>query len=70
MILSVKAKPSSRESRFDAAQGIVYLKSRAEDNKANIELIKLLAKYYKVSSAQVRILKGLSSRQKLVEVRK
>ena len=69
MILKIKAKPGSKGTRFDTTQGIVYLKARAEDNRANIELIKTLAKHYKVSSSQVRILKGFTSKEKLVEIR-
>ena len=68
MLLKIKAKPGSKETKFDTIQGIVYLKSRAEDNKANIELIKTLAKHYKVSSSQIRIIKGLTSKEKIIEI--
>ncbi|MGC9058435.1 MAG: DUF167 domain-containing protein [Candidatus Nanoarchaeia archaeon] len=50
------------------SENLVYVKAAAEKNKANIELIKTLAKYYKVSSSQVRIIKGLCSREKIIEI--
>jgi len=68
MMLKIRAKPGSGESRFDESSGTAFLKARPENSKANIELIKLLAKHYKVSSARVRIIKGLGSREKTVEV--
>ena len=44
----------------------VYLKKPAEDNKANLELLKLLKEYF---GGNVRILKGFRSRSKIVEIR-
>ena len=46
----------------------IKLKSPAHEGKANAELIKLLAKKYKVSKSQVEIVKGLVSKQKLVRI--
>jgi len=37
--------------------------------KANLELIKKLAKHFKVSSSQIRIVSGLKSKRKIVEKR-
>lgn len=47
---------------------IVGLTSMPEKGKANLELIKKLAKYFKVSSSQVKIVAGLKSRKKIVEI--
>jgi len=69
MILKLKVKPSSPKSEFDEKQALVYLKSVPEKNKANIELIKTLSKYYKVPSSNIKILKGLSSRDKIIEIK-
>jgi uncharacterized protein len=41
----------------------VWLKSEAKENKANIELLKLLSKYFK---REVKIMKGLTSRNKII----
>ena len=45
---------------------LVHLKSPAEDNKANIELLKILQKYFK--NKEVKIKSGLTSRNKLIEI--
>ena len=46
----------------------VGLTSKPEKGKANLELIKKLAKHFKVSSSQIRIVSGLKSRRKIVEI--
>jgi len=43
----------------------VFLKSLPEDNKANLELIKILSRALK---KEVKIIKGKKSRRKIVEV--
>jgi len=68
MILSIKVKPNSSKSEFNEKNSLAFLKSHPQNNKANIELIKLLAKHFKVPSSKVKILKGLTSRQKTIEI--
>jgi len=68
MRLTIKVKPSSRKQeiiKISDEEYKVYLKSRAEDNKANIELLKMLKKYF---GRQARIIKGARSRNKIVEI--
>ena len=43
----------------------VWIKEKAEKNKANMELIKLLKRYFKKS---IKIKSGFSSRNKIVEI--
>ena len=54
--------------KVDGSRIVVGLTSRPEGGKSNLELIKKFAKYFKVSSSQVRILSGLKSRRKIVEI--
>jgi len=46
----------------------VWLKSAPENNKANVELIKLLSKSFKVPGGSVKIVRGKTSRKKVVEI--
>jgi len=39
-----------------------------EKGKANMQLIKILAKYFKVSKSSISIISGLTSKIKLIEV--
>ena len=45
----------------------VWVKSESKNNKANIELIKLLSKYF---NTDVKILSGKTSKNKIVGVKK
>lgn len=65
-------KPNSRENKiegFDSQRNAyrISIKARAEDNKANIEVIKFLSK---MLGNKVRIVSGLKSREKMIEVLK
>ncbi len=62
----VKVVPGSgREEVREGDPMVVYLKEPAEEGRANRELVKVLSRYF---GARVRIVKGLKSRRKLVEV--
>lgn len=68
MIIKVKVYPSSgREEIIDLGNNEykIYLKKHAENNKANLELIKLLKQYFK---KQAKIIKGATSRDKIIEI--
>ncbi|MDD5700028.1 MAG: DUF167 domain-containing protein [Candidatus Nanoarchaeia archaeon] len=67
MKIYVKVKPSSGRQEIIKEEDnyTVYLKSPPEDNKANVELAKLLHNYFR---ADVRIKSGWTSRNKIVEI--
>jgi uncharacterized protein (TIGR00251 family) len=69
MIIDVKVKPESGKQEIENVDGSNYkisLKSKPEDNKANIELIKLLKKHF---GSNIKIIKGLRNRNKIVEIK-
>lgn len=68
MKINVVVKPNSGKSEVEKISKDsfkVYLKSAPENNKANIELLKVLKKYFK---KDVCFCRGLSSRKKVLEV--
>ena len=68
MIIKVKVKPNSGKQevkKIGDAEYIVSLKKPAEDNKANIELVKLLKKHF---SDDINIIKGLKIKNKVVKI--
>jgi len=70
-VIQVKAKPGSRESAVEELEDgtfLVRLKAQPIDGKANAELIALLANYFKVSRAAVKVKSGAGSRIKLVTI--
>jgi len=68
MIININVKPNSRKAeieKIDDGNYIIKLKSSPENNKANLELIKILKKYFE---KEVKIKSGFTSRKKVVEV--
>jgi len=65
--INVKVKPNSKEQSIEKTNNyyIAKLKSLPKDNKANIELCRLLQRYFK---KPVKIKFGFTSRNKIVEV--
>jgi len=69
MKIKIKVKPNSLEQKIERISENEYfasLESSADKNKANIELLKLLKKYFK---KEIRIVSGLTSRDKIIEVK-
>ena len=54
--------------KIDENRIIIGVFSRPEKGKANLELIKKLAKHLNCPSSQIRIISGSKSRRKIVEV--
>ena len=67
MKIKVRVKPNSGKSGVvrGGEKYLVFLKSSPEENKANIELVKLLSKYLK---KKVEIKSGLKSKIKILEI--
>ncbi|MFH1311357.1 MAG: DUF167 domain-containing protein [Nanoarchaeota archaeon] len=68
MIIKLKAHPNAKKQalkKLDDNNYEIWIKKKPIENKANIELIKLLQKYFK---KQVNIKSGLTSRNKIIEI--
>ena len=68
MKIKIRVNPKSKKSEVikKGEQYIVNVKSPAENNKANIELLKVLKKYF---GKDVEIKSGKTSRRKIVEMK-
>jgi len=68
MKINIKVKPNSSRQELIKLSSDAYLaniKSPPEKNQANFELIKLLKKKF---GRQAKIIKGLSSKNKIIEI--
>ena len=65
--MKIKVKPNSGKQSIEKKGDLylVNLKSAPENNKANLELVKLLKKYFK---KDIKIKSGFTSRNKFVEL--
>lgn len=71
MKVYVKVKTNSKEQKiedFGDFRYLVYLKSRPENNEANLELIKAISKHLGVPSTHIKIKFGFTSENKILEV--
>ncbi len=68
MNLKIKLHPNSSQEKIVKINDFeyeVWIKEKPNDGKANLELIKLLKKYFK---KEVKIKSGFSSRIKIIEL--
>jgi len=72
MIIQIKVKPNSPKEEVvkENEEFTIFIKEKAENNRANLAVIKILAKYFGVSSSQISIKTGMKSRKKIIEIRK
>jgi len=73
MKISIKVKPNARERRVEETgpnQFRVSVKSPARENKANEEVVELLAEHFDLSKSRVSIVSGRKSSQKIVRIEK
>ena len=72
MDVSVQIKPGSKKGPLveptSPNELVVYVRAPAVEGKANVALIKLLARYYGVAPTRVAIIRGQNSRHKIVRV--
>ena len=69
-VIKVILKPNSSKNKikeFDSERNAykIDIKSPAQDNKANIELVKFLSRLLK---KDVKIIKGFKSKEKLIKI--
>ena len=72
MKISAKIKPNSRH-REEVVAGddgslTVYTKAPAIEGRANLAAVKLVAKYYGVAPSRVKLVCGVTSRNKVFEI--
>jgi uncharacterized protein len=60
---------AKKERITEFGQGLkVYVRAPAIEGRANERLIELLSKYLNVSKSRIEIIKGQSSRSKVIEI--
>lgn len=70
MKFKVKVVPSAKKIKLNLSGNSikVYLTAPAQDDKANEQLKKILAEYFKLKRRKITLIAGQKSRNKLVEV--
>lgn len=68
--INIKVYPNAKIERIveDAQRLKVYVNVAPEKGKANKRVCELLAKYYSVRKSMVKVIKGHSSQEKVIEI--
>ncbi len=72
MKIKIKAKANSKVQsveKIDDTNFIVSVRESPIDGKANKAIMKALAKYFGVSSINIKIISGRASKQKIIEIK-
>ncbi len=69
-IFNVRVTPHARQNKVVECDGVlrVYTTTAPENGRANDAVVKLLAEYFNVPKSRIKIIKGLTSRDKIVTV--
>ncbi|MEI6144082.1 MAG: DUF167 domain-containing protein [Candidatus Berkelbacteria bacterium] len=73
MRVTIKVIPSAKVEQIQSALDgslKVWLRARPKEGEANRALIKLLSKHFNAPKSQICIVSGLTSRNKIVEIKK
>ncbi|MHB8154687.1 MAG: DUF167 domain-containing protein [Candidatus Omnitrophota bacterium] len=70
MIFNIRVCPRARGNHIEQIGNVlkVYLTKPAYDGLANSQLIELLSEHFKIKKYQIKIKKGIKSRNKIVEI--
>ena len=70
MRLNVKVIPRAKQNKIVGEPGRlkVYLTAPASEGKANAALIEFLAEHFNTKKNRISIIRGLTSREKVVEI--
>jgi hypothetical protein len=72
MKIFVSVKPNkSKEGveKISDTEFIVYTKKLAVEGRANEDVVKQLAKYFKISKSAVSVVRGKTTKKKIVEIK-
>ena len=72
MKISVNVKPNAKQvkiERVNESHFLIRVKEKPQEGKANRAVIKALAEYFRIPQADVALVKGQSSREKIFEIR-
>lgn len=69
MIINVRVTPRARQNKIVESDGVlrIYTTSAPADGDANTAVIKMLAKHLDVPKTSIKIIRGETSRDKVIE---
>lgn len=69
IVVSVKVNARKNEvEKLDDGKYLVHTTAIPVENKANEKVIELLSEYFGIAKSRMRVMRGLSSHNKVIEV--
>lgn len=71
MKIFVKAKPNAKKNevkKLDAEHYAISTTATPEKGKANESIIDLLADFFRIGKTKIHIVKGLTTKEKIIEI--
>ncbi|MBO4480251.1 MAG: DUF167 domain-containing protein [Alphaproteobacteria bacterium] len=69
--INVRVIPRARQNKIDIDENGVYrvhITAAPVDGAANVAVIKMMAEYFGVPKSQIKIIRGETSRDKIIEI--
>ncbi len=69
-IFNVRVTPHAKQNKVVESDGVlrVYTTVAPENGRANNAVIELLAKHFDVAKSQIKIVRGVAARDKVIEI--
>ncbi len=69
-IFNVRVTPHAKQNKVVESDGVlrVYTTVAPENGRANSAVIELLSEYFGVAKSQIKIVRGVAARDKVVEI--
>jgi uncharacterized protein YggU (UPF0235/DUF167 family) len=71
MFLKVKLHPKSKKQKIEKVSDEkfeIWVKSKAEENKANYEMLEILAEFLEIEKNKLRLISGHHRPGKMIEI--
>ena len=69
--ITLRVIPRARQNKIEVDETGVYrihITAAPVDGAANVAVIKMLAEYFKIPKSQIKIVRGETSRDKVIEI--
>lgn len=69
-IFNVRVTPHAKQNKVVESDGVlrVYTTVAPENGRANSAVIELLSKHFDVAKSQIKIVRGMTTRDKVIEI--
>jgi uncharacterized protein len=72
VLLNLKVKTNAKSNsveKIDDDNFLVYVTTSPQKGKANDKIIELLADHFDIAKSRIKIIRGLTSKQKTIEIK-